>query len=450
MNDVQSPILPTESDRQRAEAIFQLVGANVRQRRQSAASLAFRSSTGDHIPGLIVQVEQKSQAFLFGNLVFDLVWGDAPFRPELFKQRFLELFNFAIFPFYWSSYERVQGRTEWQRMLPVLEWCLANGVTPKGHPLVWPYSAGIPEWLYDAPENAVDALIQARVTSIVQGYASSIQVWDVTNEAVNHVGWDEAVRRAFQPHYHEESLWRGIPVAGGFKREIPIPEAADWVERSLEWAYAANPRATFIVNDYNQEIDPHIRQRFFDLIVELKRRKAPLSGIGLQVHPVNHWIWPQELWDTLEMYAALELPVHITELHQPASGEEIEGGWRQGSWTPDAQAEFVADLYRLCFGHPSVVSINYWGLSDRNIWIPGAGLIDAEYHPKPVFKALQELIKGAWLTSPQTLVTGADGNIEFHGFHGEYAITATRPGTPPRTFTLALSPSEANQRTFTL
>jgi endo-1,4-beta-xylanase len=450
MSDIEPSPNPTEADRQRAEAIFQLAGANVRLHRQSPANLVFQSPSGQPLVGLNVQIEQKSQKFLFGNLVFDLVWGEPPYRPELFKERFLELFNFAIFPFYWSSYEKAPGRMEWQRMLPTLEWCLANGVTPKGHPLVWPYSAGIPEWLYEVPEAAVEALTRARVTSIVQGFSQSIQTWDVTNEAVNHVGWDEAVRRAFQPSYHEIALWRGIEVAGGFKREIPISEAAGWVERSLEWAYAANPRATFIVNDYNQEIDPHVRQRFFDLIAELQRRKAPISGIGLQVHPVNHWIWPQELWDTLDLYAALDLPVHITELHQPASEEAIEGGWRQGSWTQEAQAEFVSDLYRLCFGHPSVVSINYWGLSDRNIWIPKSGLVDDEYHPKPVFNALKDLVKGEWLTPPQTLVTNTDGRVEFCGYHGEYEITVASPGIASRTFGLALSPDEANLRTFTI
>ena len=53
-----------------------------------------------------IQVSQKTQDFLFGNLIFDLVWNDPPYRPELFKRRFLELFNLAIFPFYWPFYEK--------------------------------------------------------------------------------------------------------------------------------------------------------------------------------------------------------------------------------------------------------------------------------------------------------------------------------------------------------
>jgi len=240
------------------------------------------------------------------------------------------------------------------------------------------------------------------------------------------------------------SDWRGISVAGAFKREIPIKEAADWVEQSLRWAYSANPRAALIVNDYNQEIDLNIRQRFYDLIRELLDRGAPISGIGLQVHPVDHWIWPAEMWDTLEMYAALNLPVHITELHQPSWDHPIEGGWKQGNWDANKQAEFIADLYRLCFGHPSVASINYWGFSDRNIWIESAGLIDAEYNPKPVFNALKGLIKGEWMTPPFTAVTDAAGRIEFDGFYGRYEVTLKQMGKQHVTHRLHLAEKEAN------
>ena len=92
-------------------------------------------------------------------------------------------------------------RSDWQRMLPVLEWCLANGVTPKGHPLVWPYSAGIPEWLYSVPEAAVGALTQARVVSL----QARAEIWSRALDAIASLprfehqtftkpaGWGDAV-----------------------------------------------------------------------------------------------------------------------------------------------------------------------------------------------------------------------------------------------------------------
>jgi len=108
-------------------------------------------------------------------------------------------------------------------------------------------------------------------------------------------------------------------------------------------------------------------------------------------------------------------------------------------WTSEAQAEFIEQMYRQFFGHPSVVSINYWGFSDRNIWMPGGGLIDAEYRPKPVFNLLKKLIKGEWLTAPFTACTDENGEISFRGFHGNYEAIERRPGKkyPTRNFHLA-------------
>jgi GH35 family endo-1,4-beta-xylanase len=441
--------MPTSIELARGEEIFAAASANVERCRKGKASLRLQDAAGLPISGQEVEIVQKTQDFLFGNLLFDLVWSDPPYKPDLFKQRFRELFNLGILPFYWSMYERVPGRPQWEQLLPALAWCQANGVTPKGHPLVWPYDAGVPEWLYDMPEGAVEPLIRARVLNTVRGFKDAIQIWDVTNEAVNHISWSSATAPAFKARSHETSDWRGIPVAGAFKGEVPIKAAADWVEQSLRWAYAANPRAALIVNDYNQEIDPRVRRRFYELARELLDRGAPISGIGLQVHPLDHWIWPAEIWDTLEMYADLHLPVHITELHQPSWTHPIEGGWREGSWDEEKQAEFIAGLYRLCYGHPSVASINYWGLSDRNIWIESAGLIDAEYQPKPVFNALKSLIKGQWMTPAFSAVTDAAGRIEFSGFYGQYEVTLKHTGRRHETVQVHLAEGMGNDWNLT-
>jgi GH35 family endo-1,4-beta-xylanase len=430
------------------ESHLQITNDNVKRHRKSEAHLRFTNSSGNPAAEMEVQVTQKAQDFLFGNLIFDLVWGDPPYQPNLFKQRFLELFNLAIFPFYWPFYEKTPGQTEWQRMLPVLEWCQVNGVTPKGHPLVWPYSAGVPEWLYDMPEETIETLIRARVTNIVKGFADDIQIWDVTNEAVNHISWKEATHQDFRDRYHEIDLWRGIQVNGAFKREIPIAEAADWVEDSLRWAYAANPRTTLIVNDYNQEYEPNVRQRFYDLVRELQDRGAPVSGLGLQMHPLNHWLWPHEIWDTLEMYAELDCPIHITELHQPSWEQEIEGGFREGVWSETAQEEFIEQVYRQCFGHPAVVSINYWGFSDQRIWIERGGLIDEEYQPKPVFEMLKRLIKGEWMTQPFTARTDSNGEITFSGFFGQYDLVLPRDWRQHQSFEFNLASNKENTCQF--
>jgi hypothetical protein len=127
---------------------------------------------------------------------------------------------------------------------------------------------------------------------------------------------------------------------------------------------------------------------------------------------------------------------------------EIEGAWRKGVWTVEAQAEFIEQLYCLFFGHPSVVSINYWGLSDRNIWIQGAGLVDANYRPKPAFKALKKLIKGEWMTPSFTTRTDGSGSASLRGFFGQYEVTLRRPGSRHQSCSFHLSEHAKNDWVF--
>ena len=121
---------------------------NIERYRKGDISLKFITAADTPVQGASVTIEQTIQDFLFGNIIFPLVRNDMESaEAEQFKSRFLEVFNFAIFPFYWRPYESIPGRPAWQNMLPAMEWCIANVVTTKGHPLVWTHEAGQPEWL---------------------------------------------------------------------------------------------------------------------------------------------------------------------------------------------------------------------------------------------------------------------------------------------------------------
>ena len=78
-----------------------------------------------------------------------------------------------------------------------------------------------------ADEAKVEPLIKARVLNTVRGFQDAIQIWDVTNEAVNHISWAEGTNLDFRQRYHEVDLWRGIEVSGAFKREIAPVEVKD-------------------------------------------------------------------------------------------------------------------------------------------------------------------------------------------------------------------------------
>jgi GH35 family endo-1,4-beta-xylanase len=259
-------------------------------------------------------------------------------------------------------------------------------------------------------------------------------MWDVVNEPVNVKTWRNKIENMDDPND-----W-GV--------EDPIGEIADYVENALIWAHRANPEATLMINEYRTIADQKVRQRYFDLLKELKERQAPFRDIGIQAHePRQEWFNPEETWKTFDLYSSLGYTLHITEFHPQSSGVEITGGWRNGQWTPEAQREFTEQFVKLCFGHPAVASINWWGFSDRNIWLPGGGLVDEEYRPKPVYEMLDELINETWHTEFET-ESGSDGRVKFRGFFGQYNIIVTTPDGSVRSFPVHVRKEEANEWTF--
>jgi endo-1,4-beta-xylanase len=383
-----------------------------------------------------VEVFQTSHDFLIGCIIFDFVRSGEVYRGELFKQRFKSLFNFAVFPFYWPGYERTQGMPLWEDRIETIEWCKANGITTKGHPLVWACRSGVPQWLRGYTIAETEELSKARVMSITRGFTGKIDIWDVVNEPVNVKTWKNKLANMDDQHD-----WGVVD---------PLPEIADYVEDALKWAYKGNPEAQLIINEFNTIAEKDVRQRFDELLKELEKRKAPISGIGIQAHePRQEWYPPQEVWNTFDMYAKFGHPIHITELHPQSGGKEITGGWRTGTWNLETQTEFTEQFVRLCFGHPSVASINWWGFSDRRIWLPGGGLIDEEYRPKPVYEMLYKLFNEEWRTKLSTQ-SDSKGNIAFRGFYGKYDIKLTTPDGKVKTFPVHVRKDEENKWVFTV
>ena len=440
-------LLPVKSfcaEEKETSEILEQARRNIEKYRKGDAMITFKTLEGKAVDGAEIVIEQTSQDFLFGNIIFPVVGVLGKFedidvyRPELFKKRFKDLFNMAIFPFYWSSYEVVPGREKWDRIVPILDWCKLNGITAKGHPLAWVESGGTPRWLYDLPVELTEDLLKARIIRNTKGFKGQIDLWDVVNEPTHTITWSSVMKEPYGVRY----------------TSIPVNEIAEWLESCFRWAHEGNHQAELVINDYEQIVSnfiPDTRERFYKLVEELQKRGTPLHGVGLQAHePRSEWYSPSEFLETLDYYAQLGYPLHITEFVAESSGEKING-FKEGTWTLQAQAEYAEQIYVQSFGHPSVKSINWWGLSDRYIWQerPSGGLIDENYNPKPVYTKLHKLIKNEWMTSTSGR-TDEDGSIDFRGFYGRYKIVLKAKEGTIHTFEIHLDKGEENRWEFHL
>ena len=213
---------------------------NIEAHRKADVRIALLDAAGEPLSGAKVTAFQRTHDYLFGCIIFPLV-GHGRDMSELlehgFKERFLDLLNFAVFPFYWSGYEPQQGATQWERLLPAIDWCRANGVTTKGHPLVWAVPPGMPSWLEGIDPAAAAELSRARVRNIVGGFKGRIDVWDVVNEAIHVPTWNRSLTEC----------WGQQPWS--LNTDEAIPAIADYVKEAFRVARDANPQANLILNE---------------------------------------------------------------------------------------------------------------------------------------------------------------------------------------------------------
>jgi len=377
------------------EEVIEGAAARIAQHRMGDATVKVVNANGEPVAAAKVRIEQTRHDFLFGCNLFG--WSQ-PSEEDAAKYRdqYAALFNFATLPFYWGSFESEQGKPGFDRIDPMVDWCQAQGITTKGHPLVW--NVVVPGWLGDDLE-AIRALSNARVRDIITHYKGRISIWDVVNEATD-------------PFRFENKMTQTWRLAGR------IPFALE----PFRIAREANPEATLLINDYR------VDEAYAETIRQLVDAdgKALYDVIGIQSHMHSSPWSAERAWEVCERFAQFGVPLHFTETTVVSGSREGEEKW--GPSTPEreeVQAEAVAEFYTTVFTHPATGALTWWDFADRNAWMGApAGLLRADLSPKPAYDRLRGLIKGKWWTQTDGETDG-EGQYAFRGFYGTYRIHVT-------------------------
>jgi hypothetical protein len=134
----------------------------------------------------------------------------------------------------------------------------------------------------------------------------------------------------------------------------------------------------------------------------------------------------------LDRLAAAGLPLHVH-----VSGRAF--GMTDRSEQDGARR--VAELYTLCFAHPSVRGIFWHGFRDGDPDAEDGGLLRRDLSPKPAHRMLQKLIGVIWHTRADGQ-TDAEGRFPFRGFWGTYraAMRASDEAAKVASFSLHRQP----------
>lgn len=354
--------------------------------RKGKVTVVVQDSRGKAIEGAVVSVKQLNHSFLFGANIFGFNKFSSKKENNLYKKYFADLFNYATTGLYWSSYEPRKGYPKYQQTLEIAGWCNTQGIKLKGHPLLWGHPYGGPIWSETYP---AEMLRNNRVKEIVARFKNYISYWDVVNEP---------------------SHYPGIEI-----------DAPNRVARKT----AAN--AKLVSNDYGIFYDGN--PDFFSLLQKSIRQGVPIDVIGIQAHePRTMRFTLANVKQKLDRYATLGLPLHITEFTPTSGGQPVTGPYAlagKSTWDETMQAEYATHFYTLCFAHPAVTAISWWDLCDRGAWLEGGGLLDQNLNPKPVYKALYNLIRKSWMTEVNR-ITNSRGEASFRGFWGRYKVSVKR------------------------
>jgi GH35 family endo-1,4-beta-xylanase len=403
-----------ENDSRQKEEWQKEAQTRIEQHRKENVRIVVKKN-GEKMSNATVEMKMLNHEFLFGCNLF----GQG--KNEIYDKRFAELFNFATLPFYWSSYETVKDKPNYDSSDKHAAWCAENGIRTKGHPIM--YNSNEPKWLNKYHWEEVFQKAQEREYTITERFKERIDTWDVINELVE---------------WHHDWHRKAAPNLTGLVDHI---DKAELAKACFLSARKGNPNAVLIVNDNTPE----------ESYVEILNKMKDDSGnpvfdvVGMQSHmhtgPSHLGLWSNDkLWNTCELLGQFGKPVHFTELTVISS--LTEKNWdadqvREPS-TPEGekkQQEEVERIYTLLFSHPAVEAITWWDFSDKGCWryAPG-GLIRDDMTPKPAYNALKKLIKEKWATN-EVLITDASGAANIRAFRGKYRLVITLQNGSQQVFT---------------
>lgn len=367
--------------------------ARIERLRKGDFTVAVVDANDRPLPGATVRVEQKKSAFQFGSALQmkRLVNDSADNR--IYRQKVLELFNAASTEndLKWPAWAGEWGsRNAKAQTLSGLAWMKEHGLHVRGHVLVWPGWNNLPkaiQALRGSPQQAeIPARALAHISDVVGATRELVDEWDVLNEPfANHALMDL------------------------FGASIQV----DWFKA----ARAAHQRALLFLNDYSNHdasLDAGHVAHFEKTARYLKDQGAPIGGLGLQAHISAHPSPPANLLAVLDRYAALGLPVRVTEFDINTDDEEL-------------QADYTRDFLIAMYSHASVVGVQLWGFWESAHWIPRGAMYRPDWSEKPNARAYQSLVLNEWRTRAEG-TTDSAGNWHGRGFFGDYVVTVAHNG----------------------
>lgn len=293
---------------------------------------------------------------------------------EAYRDLLLRHFNWVT-PEYEMKFEPLQperDRFNFTTADQLVAFAKEHDLEVRGHTLVWHES--LPNWLIEGnwTSEELSAILRQHINTVMSHYRGKLGIWDVVNEAVAEDG--NSLRN---------TVW--LQKIG-----------KEYIEMAFLLAREVDPKARLFYNDYGGEELGKKSDAIYALVKDLRQRKVPIDGVGLQMHvgiknPPN----PEKVAANIKRLNELGLEVQITEMDV-----KISDGTGTLTQRFSAQADVYRQMMQVCLSAQNCQGFSFWGVNDRYSWLPrffkkpDAPLIfDESSRPKPAYEALVEVLK---------------------------------------------------------
>ena len=317
--------------------------------------------------------------------------------PDLFIDRFTELFDYATITYYLTThtsgmpdFEPRRGAKNFASRDAIQQALRERGVTVEGRPLFWPHRWVTPDWLEGMSYDDVRRYVEDHVREVVGHYGDRMYAWEVVNEF-----HDWANMTQLTPEQTVEVTRLACDVA---------KDTAPNVHRLIN---NCCPFAEYVqVGEWSSGERAKYPQRTpWEFMRDLHEADVDFTISGVQMYFPG-----RDLQDTIllvERFEEFGRPVQLTEVGTTSGPSERSVklgtvGFPEGPpewhrhWDEDVQADWLEGLYTLGYSKPWIEAVNWYDFLDGQAYIPQGGLIrSTDGERKAAFHRLAEL-QAAW------------------------------------------------------
>jgi GH35 family endo-1,4-beta-xylanase len=299
------------------------------------------------------------------------------------------LFNYVTVTFYTRSdktgdFEPREGEYAFASRDVLVERATSAGLEVEGRPLVWLHPWVTPDWLAAKDLADLRAYLRRRIPAMVGRYEGRIRCWEVTNEAHD---WADVL------HLSHEELLEVTRLACDVARRSS-PDVRLLINTTDPFGtYASVGVRADGSRVHGRQWTPYTHLR------DLLREGVDFDLAGIQIYRPY-----RDLTDTVEMLERIEAlgkPVFITEIGVPSQDDELDSPFTDDAsrlvhgWDPEQQADWTENMFTLLMSRPEVLGIAWYDLVDEQPFLPGGGLLDREWRPKPAYRRIERILTEA-------------------------------------------------------